>query len=144
MSPFADALRRARFKKGIRQQDLADLMGCERSYVSALENDLKLAPPGDFVERLSARLELTVEEADELQQARIRSRRRYDIPADVPPAAFEFLHELFGRLDHLSEQHLVALGATLKLGQGRSPSATPPEGRLRRRDRKRDKGEVTG
>lgn len=142
MSPFADALRRARFRKGLRQQDLADLMGCERSYVSALENDLKLAPPAEFVDRLSAGLELLAAETEALQQARVRSRRRYDIPADVPPAAFEFLHELFTRLDRLSEQHLVALSATLQLGQAGMPETAPAEGRLRRKDRGQDRTEA--
>lgn len=139
MSPFADALRRARFRKGLRQQDLADLLGCERSYVSALENDLKLAPPADFVNRLNKHLELTEPEANELQQARARSRRRYEVPVDVPPLAFEFLYELFSKLDRLSEPHLVALSATLRLGQLGLQAEAASEGRVRRSDRRSDK-----
>jgi len=41
VSPFAEALRDLRFSRGVRQQELADMVGCERSYVSALENDVK-------------------------------------------------------------------------------------------------------
>lgn len=138
LSPFADALRRVRFRKGLRQQDLAQLMGCERSYVSALENDLKQAPPGDFVQRLCEQLQLPAMEADELQLARAKSQRRYLVPPDAPPASFVLVHDLFARLARLSESHLLALQTILDITDARVEIAVPSEGRVRRIDRKRD------
>lgn len=136
MSPFAQLLRIQRTRRALRQQQLADLLGCKRSYVSALENDLKVAPSDDFVERVCVSLELTEAEAIELRRACACSRRRYDVPVDVPPEFFEVAHELFSRSDRLTQPHLNALLVLLRLSDLAAKKDAFSGGRVRRCDRR--------
>lgn len=136
MSPFADALRTLRFKLGLRQQELADLVGCDRSYLSALENDLKHAPSAAFVQQISTALKLPDADAASLEGARARSKRAYVVPADTPMQAYDFVFDLFASLEGLSSLQVQAMRAVLELGG--APRSTPSavEGRIRRSDRR--------
>ena len=136
MSPFADALRQLRFARGMRQQELADRVGCERSYVSAIENDIKQAPAAAFVDRVCSVLELGEVESTVLHQARQRSRRRYSLPAEAPKEAYEFASEFFSRMERLSALQLQGLMTILQLGDVSRALDQPAEGRIRRRDRR--------
>lgn len=136
MSPFADALRRLRFARGMRQQELADRVGCERSYVSALENDIKQAPAAAFVDKVCAVLQLDEAESTALHQARQRSRRRYSLPPEAPKEAYEFASEFFTRMERLSALQLQGLMTILQLGDLPGALDHPVEGRIRRRDRR--------
>jgi transcriptional regulator with XRE-family HTH domain len=136
VSPFADALRQLRFARGMRQQELADRVGCERSYVSAIENDVKQAPVAAFVDKVCAVLQLDEAESTVLHQARARSRRRYSIPPQAPKEAYEFASEFFTRLDRLSALQLQGLMTILLLGDLSKTLDQPVEGRIRRRDRR--------
>ena len=131
MSPFADALRTLRFRRGLRQQELADLVGCDRSYLSALENDLKHAASDTLVRELSSALELPDGEASALATARERSRRTYVVPADTPMQGYDLVYELFDRLEGLSELQIQAMRAVLQMGDRSKASGV--EGRIRRR-----------
>ena len=141
LSPFANALRETRFSKGLRQQDLADLLGCERTYISSIENDLKQVPPSDFVDRLVSALDLSPDEGAALHKDRLRSRRRFVLPSDVPPAAFHLVHDLFEKVEQLSERQVQAISLVLKLGDGRAAQPSG-DGRLRRKDRRRPVAEA--
>jgi len=137
MSPFADALRQLRFARGMRQQELADRVGCERSYVSAIENDVKQAPVAAFVDMVCEVLQLDETESTALHQARRRSRRRHSIPPHAPKEAYEFASEFFTRLDRLSALQLQGLMTILQLGDLPKALDQPAvEGRIRRRDRR--------
>jgi transcriptional regulator with XRE-family HTH domain len=135
MSPFSDALRKLRFRHGLRQQELADLVGCDRSYVSSLENDLKRAPSAEFVQVLTRALSLPAEDSAALQRARLRSKRHFVVPADTPMEAYEFLYELFASMEKLSSAQVRAMRAVLELGGTQRSPALPVEGRIRRCDR---------
>ena len=136
MSPFADTLRSLRFRRGLRQQDLAELLDCDRSYLSALENDLKHPPSAAFVHELSSALSLSDEEAAALEGARARSRRHYVVPADTPMQTYEFVFQLFARLEGLSALQIQAMCAVLQLGAAPgSVSSVAADGRIRRSDR---------
>lgn len=142
MSPFAQALRQLRYLGGLRQQELADLIGCERSYISALENDIKQAPPEAFVEALCKVLALTDHDAAMLRRARQKSRRHYSVPADASTQAYELAHELFTRLDRLNTLQIQGLMAILQLGD-MTAGPVPTEGRIRRKDRRPQREEDT-
>lgn len=116
MSPFAEALRTLRFQLGLRQQEVSDLAGCDRSYLSALENDLKSAPTAAFLDALIGALQLPEAEANDLRRARERSRRSYAMPVDAPAATYDFVYDLFSKLDRLSAKELKALRAVLEIG----------------------------
>lgn len=136
MSPFADALRTLRFKLGLRQQELADMVGFDRSYLSALENDLKYAPSAGFVQCLSSALKLQEADIVTLQNARERSQRAYVVPADTPLQTYEFIFELFASLEGLNTLQIQAMRAVLELGQPTNSAACTVDGRIRRRDRR--------
>lgn len=141
MSPFADALRTLRFKLGLRQQELADLLGCDRSYLSALETDLKHAPSAAFVDTLSAALKLTEADAAALQRARGRSQRAYVVPADTPMQAYDFVYELFACLEGLNALQVQAMRAVLELGSSPRSAPLAVEGRIRRSNRRQKEQE---
>lgn len=126
MSPFAVALRAVRFERGLNQQDVADLAGCDRSYLSALENDQRAPPTEAFLDGLISGLSLTEEEAEVLRRARLYSRRTYTLPEDAAKAVYVFAHELFSRLDRLTSRDFAALTAVLKLTD---PHPTTRQGR---------------
>lgn len=50
MSPFGQLLHELRQKSGLRQVELAERMGYEQSYLSALELGVKGPPPTEFID----------------------------------------------------------------------------------------------
>jgi transcriptional regulator with XRE-family HTH domain len=135
-------MRELRFARGLRQQELADQVGCERSYVSALENDVKKAPPAPFVAAMCRSLNLDDGEAQSLHLARAKSQRRYSVPANSRRQTYELVYDLFARLDRLSSLQLQGLRMILELGDVRDVQAVAPEGRIRRKDRRLQAKEV--
>lgn len=140
MSPFAEELRRLRVAHGLRQVELAARLGCEQSYLSALENDLKQAPPAQFVHDLGRAVELTGEELDRLERARLRSARRYQVPSAAPQEFYEVAFKLFSKAEELGSRKLNVLSEILDF---QDESAPAKEGRIRRKDRGESRGKET-
>lgn len=67
MSPFTRQLSELRMRHGIRQNELAELIGYDQTYISALEVGLKEPPTPEFVDKLVTTLPMTPAEADETQ-----------------------------------------------------------------------------
>jgi transcriptional regulator with XRE-family HTH domain len=134
-------MRDLRFARGLRQQELADRLGCERSYVSALETDAKQAPPAAFVDALSKALVLAPDEDERLRHAHARSRRRYAVPAECSAPMYELVYELFARLERLNTLQQQGILAFLRLGDVSPAPPSVSERRIRRKDRgtQRDK-----
>lgn len=101
MSPFGYQLNLLRLEHGLRQTDLAELLGYEQTYLSALELGTKGPPSTEFVTRLIHALALDKESASLLMRARENSNRHIVIPADAPKAVFEACNELRRQLDYL-------------------------------------------
>ncbi len=59
MTPLALTLKTLRFRKGLRQQVVAERAGCDRGHLSGLENDLKPTPSPEFLERLILAMDLS-------------------------------------------------------------------------------------
>ena len=55
MSPFSHFLHELRLQHQIRQSELAELLGYEQSYISALEVGIKGPPTDEFVRKRDAR-----------------------------------------------------------------------------------------
>jgi transcriptional regulator with XRE-family HTH domain len=143
MSPFAIALRNLRFGRGLSQDHLAAAVGCQRTYVSGLENDNHVAPPAAFVARIRDALPLSEQEYAALEGARLRSRRSYQVPEDSAPAVYELVYELFSRLDQLTGPMVEALTKVLQLSEQPPPLPRLPAGRVLRRDRREATKEET-
>ncbi|HWI83485.1 helix-turn-helix transcriptional regulator [Ramlibacter sp.] len=136
MSPFAETLRALRVSRGLRQDELADLLHCDRSKISALENDLREGVSEEFVRELSAALALSAIEAHDLVQAARTSQRSYVVPSEAPPKAYRLAREIFDWLDHMPEAQLDALLSVLRgFSPATRPALTPTRHRVWRKDK---------
>lgn len=119
MSPFASYLRALRKQRGLRQKELAHLLGYEASYWSALERSDKGPPKQDFINRLIRGLELTEEEQAILAQALRLSRRHISLPSRASEREYTLIHQLEPQLGHLSplQIQLIELALHIPAGQ---------------------------
>lgn len=115
MSPFSILFRHVREKSGLRQKDLADLLGYEQSYLSAIEIGTKGPPTPEFVQRLVTVLVLKEEDARQMWEAMDASQRKIQIPSDAPEDVFLLGHELRKQIDHLHPSQVEAIRAVLRI-----------------------------
>ncbi|MES2407954.1 MAG: helix-turn-helix transcriptional regulator [Pseudomonadota bacterium] len=102
VSPFSRHLMDLRKRFGLRQGELAELVGYDQSYLSALEIGQKGPPTLEFVERLGTVLSLTETEKQELTDAVDASDRKLTIANDSAEELFLLLKDLRDRLLSLS------------------------------------------
>lgn len=134
MNPFAELIRSLRVKRGLRQFELAALLGCGRRTITAAENGAGHGVKNELAERLRDALALSGEEQAELEEAVKRSQRVYSIPEQAPAAAYELVHELFDRLERLTALEIDAIRLILRMHLERLP-AGQASGRLIRSDK---------
>lgn len=101
MSPFSTYLRTLRRTRGLRQVELAHLLGYEASYISALERSQKGPPRKEFIGRLIRGLKLDASEQVALSQAIDASRRQISLPAQADEQEYALLHQLEPQLGRL-------------------------------------------
>lgn len=133
MSPFSRLLYDLRMHHGIRQAELAELVGYEQSYISALESSLKGPPTGEFVERLIRALSLSQEAQDELRKAAEASQRKLDIDAGAPTDIFWLLRDLRAEIGNLSPGQVRILRDIININGIRSEQRPVVVRRLKRR-----------
>jgi transcriptional regulator with XRE-family HTH domain len=66
VTPFGQALRELRGRKGITQRDLAHAIGVSPAYLSALEHGKRGKPSFDLLQRIAGYFNIIWDEADEL------------------------------------------------------------------------------
>lgn len=81
---FGPFLTKLRQQKQLRQQDLADRLGCRRAFVSQLEREVKGAPTLPLLRRLVNALDLSEQEAKALFAAAELTNRVVRLPATMP------------------------------------------------------------
>lgn len=137
MSPFANLLHSLRMKHGIRQVDLAALIGYDQTYISAVESGLKGPPTDEFVSRLGQVLPLTKLELQELQIAADASQRKLIVDLDTPEDAYWLLKDLRDNFRTLSSTQIRVIRDVLRLSseERAAPADGEPVRRLRRRSR---------
>lgn len=133
MSPFSSLLRELRIYEGFRQSELANALGYEQSYISALEIGTKGPPNKEFVARLIRCLNL-----DEAGQSRLwdsveLSQRKVVLPAEAPDAVYRFCSELRAALESLHPDQIELMRIALRLPHATSHQAMTPR-RMRRRE----------
>jgi transcriptional regulator with XRE-family HTH domain len=121
VSPFAKTLRALRLHRGIRQKELAERLGYEQSYVSALEMGSKGPPTDRFVSRLAEVLHLSGTELIAIRNAVRDSQRRYSLPPSARPNLFELCSELWRELPHLSESQIRVIREVIKMNDAPRP-----------------------
>lgn len=80
---FSILLRRIRQQRAIKQCDMATLIGCEQSYLSALERAHKHPPQKEKLEFIIKKMELSELEASQLREAASNTIKLIKIPKTV-------------------------------------------------------------
>lgn len=133
MSPIAHLLQALRASRGLRQTELAERIGYEQSYISALEVGLKGPPTPEFIGRFVSALSLTASEADELQAAADESQRKFVIELDTPPEGYQLMTHLCAVLPAMTPSEMRALYDVLRMGTAARGGRARSQQRLPRR-----------
>jgi transcriptional regulator with XRE-family HTH domain len=133
MSPFANQLKLFRIERGLRQTELAEMVGYEQSYVSALELGLKGPPTNEFVTQLIGVLQLSQEDQQILIEAVLASQRKINIPTEASTEIYWLFHKLRQQIDQLHpvQIDLIETALSLPLSFSIKSNSVPP--RIRRR-----------
>lgn len=126
-------------RHGMRQGDLADAMGYEQTYISALEIGAKGPPTDEFIERAIKALQLGDAEQADLRSAAAASERRINLRNDMPESLFWMVSEL---RDHLDTLHPAQVALIREIIGMRARLAEAPPAELHRL-RKRPRSEAT-
>lgn len=115
MTPLGTYLLNLRRSRGIRQKELAQLLGVDASYLSALESGRKGPPAPALLERLREKLALSEDEQRELQTTARHSQKRYLVPTQANPCEHELVWAVMNSLGRLRPAQITAIAQILKL-----------------------------
>lgn len=138
MSPFAHLLHELRMRYGIRQGDLAELIGYEQSYVSSLEVGIKGPPQPEFITKLIKALDLPPEDQARLHAAVTASQRKLVIDTDAPQELYRLVADLQKALPTLQPVQIRVIREVLAMKIQEEPMPEPVR-RLKRRKREEAK-----
>lgn len=117
MSPFANLIGDLRNRRGMRQKDLANLMGYEQSYISALEVGTKGPPTIEFIAKLTQVLSLGQEEQKAVEVAIARSDKKLVLPVNASQRLYELCYELRLVVDEILPSQIEMMLQILRLPQ---------------------------
>jgi len=120
---------------GVRQTDLATMLGYEQSYVSALEVGTKGPPTDEFICKLAQVLALDDDEQTKLDVAVRESHRKYVVPNDASTDTFRMCSELFSELENLHPAQIEMIRDVIGLRRKLGAIPRPEPGRVRRHRR---------
>ncbi len=110
MTPFGEAMRDLRRRKGVSQKEMAAAIGVSPAYLSALEHGKRGAPSFDFLQRVAGYFNVIWDEADELFQiARISDPRVVLDTSGLPTGHTAFANRLSERIRDLPEEAIEAM-----------------------------------
>lgn len=135
MSPFSKYFHQLRMSYGVRQVELAELLGYEQSYISALEIGTKGPPTQEFIERLIEVLSLSEQQQAELREAADASQRKFVIPSDVPEDVYWLIQDLRRHLNTLRPAEINILREIIKLKDSQAQHMPLPLRRVRSRQK---------
>jgi transcriptional regulator with XRE-family HTH domain len=135
MSPFSAHFHALRVRLGIRQSELAPILGYEQSYLSALEVGIKGPPTEEFISKLASALDLDDAERSALTEAAEESNRKFQLPHDAPMEVFKMCNELWKEIQtlHPAEVQMIRDVLHLKRKLQMDQHVEPFRTRLRRR-----------
>lgn len=115
MTPFSKLLLDIRQQRGLRQNQMANLLGFEQSYLSALECGHKAPPKKDKLDHLIQKLELKDPDACELRLAAKASAKTIKIPNKVKVQTQEMCRLLEEVLPEISDKQVQIIKLALEL-----------------------------
>jgi transcriptional regulator with XRE-family HTH domain len=135
MSPFSHFLHKLRLRHQIRQSELAELLGYEQSYISALEIGAKGPPTEEFVEKLITALGVPPSEQEEIREIVAASQRKLALSLDSPQDVYWMLKGLREQLDTLHPVQIKIIQDALNLKGSLVDRQPEPLRRIKRRRR---------
>jgi transcriptional regulator with XRE-family HTH domain len=120
-------------KHGISQSELADLIGYEQTYISALEVGKKGPPTQEFVEKLITALKISGEEREQLLEAADASCRKLIIDNDMPQDVYWLLSDFKKHLHDLSSVQIQLLRQILAIKESIHKEPRLQVNRIKRR-----------
>lgn len=114
MTPFGEAMRDLRRRKGVSQKQMAAAIGVSPAYLSALEHGHKGTPSFDFLQRVAGYFNIIWDEAEELfALARASDPRVIVDTAGLPPAYTALANRFSRSIRSLAPEYLEKLGQVL-------------------------------
>ncbi|NKK80245.1 helix-turn-helix domain-containing protein [Rhizobium leguminosarum] len=117
MTPFGEAVRRLRARKGVSQKEMAEALNVSSAYLSALEHGKRGLPTFDLLQRIAGYFNIIWDEAEELfLLARSSDPRVVIDTSGLPPEYTEFANRLARRIRSLDSAEIGRLSALLENG----------------------------
>lgn len=120
-------------RHGIRQNELAELIGYDQTYISALEVGLKGPPTQEFVDKLITGLGLSLADAWQVRAAAEASDRKLVLEADSHTDIYLMLAALRRRVPDLHPAQARLIRELVELPDSIRQNETEPVKRLKRR-----------
>ncbi len=114
MTPFGEAMRELRRKKGVTQKEMATALGVSQAYLSALEHGNRSAPSFDFIQRVAGYFNIIWDDLEDLMRVAGLSHPRVVIDTSGLDAAYTALANRLAReIRNLDRETLAAIDAVL-------------------------------
>lgn len=140
-SPFSVFFRDLRLRHGLRQQEMAEQLGYEQGYISAIELGKK-SPSEDLLRRLAKEMDLSGPDREALSQAVKESKRKYVLPDEVPTETYRLCSELWEKIDRLYPAQIRAIRELIRIDDQMAEQPRYPAQRVRRRTKDRKGAEM--
>ena len=119
MTPFGEAIRALRRKRGISQKQMAEAIGVSAAYLSALEHGKRGLPSWELLQRIIGYFNIIWDEAEELQKLASLSNPRVVIDTSgLSAEATALANLLAGRIRDLDKKQIRALLDGVDAGEG--------------------------
>lgn len=135
MSPFSQYLFDLRMRLDIRQAELAERVGCDQSYISAIEVGIKGPPTQEFLEALANALHFSEKERQDAQLIAAASHRKIVLEPDCPTDVYWMLSELRQKVEMLRPAQIKLIREVLSQTDGFTEQRPQPVRRLKRRQK---------
>ncbi|KSV73220.1 MULTISPECIES: helix-turn-helix domain-containing protein [Sinorhizobium/Ensifer group] len=115
MTPFGEALRELRRRKGVSQKQMAAAINVSAAYLSALEHGKRGAPSFDFLQRVAGYFNVIWDEAEELfRVANVSAPKVVLDTSGLTPEHTAFANRLSEQIRALSPETIRALEDVLE------------------------------
>ncbi|QRY67120.1 helix-turn-helix transcriptional regulator [Ensifer sp. PDNC004] len=115
MTPFGQALRELRHRKGVSQKEMAKAIGVSAAYLSALEHGKRGAPSFDFLQRVTGYFNVIWDEAEDLFRiANVSSPKTVLDTSGLTPEHTAFANRLSEQIRALSPETIRKLEDVLE------------------------------
>ncbi len=115
MTPFGEAIRQLRERKGVTQKEMAEALRVTPAYLSALEHGRRGTPTFDLLQRIAGYFNIIWDEADELFAKAGVSHPKVTVDTSGLPASYTaFANSLARMIRTLPPDVIEELGTVLK------------------------------